>query len=444
MMIKSNLKICNMKRKIYLIVIAGIACLGGLYSQDTLHVGESLYQKIQGAADGTTIIIKSGIHNAQAQEITITNKSLTIKGEGGEEKPLVYVEEFDVSGTDVDIILEGIEFSGATYDSLTGENTTDLEATYLINLLDGHTSCNNIIIRNCIVRNFKASAIRGDRSTNTADSIIIDNCVMYDFRGGSDYGAFRFKDDITINAFIIKNSTLYNFLNKLVDVQDVVPSQMDITVENCTFYNWGGGKTNQYLFDIQDNVQARLYVKSCILGKTNSELVTVKAFRFPPVAGLNYAEISNTVMAPDFVVDTMGAYDRVAWDKDEWNYVDYDPEFEDPENGLFYIPEGSDIWTMSPTGGPIGDPRWCVEYSDINKVFDFNKIQLYPVPSGTILNIKTDEPGLIVIYNALGIKVTEFKIKDTFVHTIDISGFAPGLYLIRLNDNPGARKFLIK
>ena len=433
-----------MKRKIYLLAFMCVSCVTGLLAQDTLHVGDDLNQMVLSAADGASIIVASGIHDAQVQAITIANKSLTIKGEKGEEKPLVYVEEFDVSGTDVDIILEGIEFSGATYDSLTGEDTTTLEATYLINLLDGHTSCNNIIIRDCIVRNFKASAIRGDRSENTADSIIIDNCVMYDFRGSSDYGPFRFKSRFTVNAFIIKNSTIYDFLNKLIDFQDVVPSQMDITVENCTFYKWGGGKNNQYLFDIQDNTQARLYIKSCIFGKTNSEQVTVRAFRFPPVDGLDYAEISNTVMTPDFIVDTTGAYDRVTWNKDEWNEVDFDPLFEDPENGNFNIPAGSDIRTMSPTGGPIGDPRWVVKYSGISKLKSIEQIQVYPNPADNILNIKTEEPCIIAVYNTMGIKVLELNIKDSSVHTLSISDLAPGLYLIKAGNKTGVQKFLTK
>jgi hypothetical protein len=443
-----NLKTYIMKRKIYLLVFMCVSCVTGLFAQDTLHVGESLYRMVLDAADEATIIVASGLHDAQDQSIPIANKSLTIKGEEGEEKPLVYVEEFDVSGTDVDIILEGIEFSGATLiDSLTGEeDVEDLESSYLINLEEEtHKSTNNIIIRNCIVRNFERSAIRGDRQPeHTADSIIIDNCIMYDFRGGGNYGPFRFKSRITVNAFIIKNSTIYDFLNKLIDFQDVVPSQMDITVENCTFYKWGGGETRQYLFDIQDNTQARLYIKSCIFGKTNaSDTVIVRAFRFPD-GGLDYAEISNTVMTPDFIVDTTGAYDRVIWNKDEWNEVGFDPEFEDPENGNFNIPEGSPIRQMSPTGGPIGDPRWVVMYSGVSELKNIAQIQVYPNPADNYLNIKTEGPCIVAIYNTMGMKVRELDIMDSSVYTVNITGLSPGLYLIKAGNKTGVQKFLIK
>jgi hypothetical protein len=444
-----NLITYIMKRKTYLLVFMCVFCVAGLFAQDTLHVGESLYHMILDADDGATIIVASGLHDAQDQSIMIANKSLTIKGEEGEEKPLMYVEEFDVSGTDVDIILEGIEFSGATLiDSLTGEeDVEDLESSYLINLEEQtHVSTNNIIIRNCIVRNFERSAIRGDRSPeHTADSIIIDNSILYDFRGGGDYGPFRFKSRITINAFVIRNSTLYNFFNKLIDFQDIVPSQMDITVENCTFYNWGGGtKDGQYLFDIQDNTQARLYIKSCILGKTNTtDTVTVRAFRFPD-GGLDHAEITNSALTPDFIVDPVGSIDSIEWDKKEWNEKDFDPEFEDPENGNFNIPEDSPIRQMSPTGGPIGDPRWVVMYSGISELKNIAQIQVYPSPADNILNIKTEGPCIVAIYNTMGMKIRELSIKDSSVYTLNISDLTPGLYLIKAGNKTGIQKFLIK
>lgn len=442
-----NLKVYIMKRKIYLLAFICVLSVTGLLAQDTLHMGDDLNQMVLNAADKATIIVGSGIHDAQAQDITVANKSLILKAEQGAEKPKIYISRFDVSGTDVDIILEGIEFSGATLiDSLTGEeNTVDLEADYLVNLLEGHTSCNNIIIRDCIVRNFERSAIRGDRTANTADSIIIENSILYDFRGGGDYGPFRFKDDITINAFIIKNSTLYSFFNKLIDFQDVVPSQMDITVENCTFHNWGGGtKDAQYLFDIQDNTQARLYIRSCILGKTNhTELVTVRAFRFP-AGGLNYAEISNSVLTPDFIVGPIGSIDSVDWDKKEWNEVGFDPEFEDPDNGNFSIPEGSAIEQMGPTGGPIGDPRWIYSASDLIELKNTDLIKVYPNPADNYLNIKTDEPCTVVIYNTMGMIVRELNFKDSSVYTINVADLAPGLYLVKIENKTGAQKFLIK
>ncbi len=433
-----------MKRKVYLLTFLCIFGIAGLFAQDTLHVGESLYQMVQDAEDGATIIIATGLHDAQDVGIDV-NKSITIKGAEGPEKPLVYISQFDLLGTDINFAVEGIEFSGATLvDSLTGEEDTEtLASSYLINLADGHTSSGNLVIRDCEVRNFDRSAIRGDRSANTADSIIIDNSILHDFRGGGDYGPFRFKDDITFNAFVIKNSTIYDFLDKLVDCQDILDGTvMDVRVENCTFYAWGGGKDAQYLFDIQDDTDARLYINSCIFGKTNNELVSVRAFRFQDDA---YAEITNTVMAPDFIVDTVGAYDRVDWDKDEWNEVDLDPEFEYPDTGNFTLPEESPLRQMSPTGGPIGDPRWATTPPvGISRVRSMDPLQVYPNPATAVINIKTDGPCRGAIYNSAGVKVLELNIKDESVHAVNITGLVPGLYLIKLDDKKAVQRFLVK
>jgi hypothetical protein len=433
-----------MKKKLYSLIFISVIFLGNAYAQDTLHVGESLIQKVAGAADGATIVVKSGVHDAQDEAVFIENKSLTIKGEEGDEKPKVFIKQIDVTGTGIDLTFEGLDLTGATLvDSVTGEeDTTVLVADYLINLVEDHVSSDDIIFRDCIVRNFERSVIRGDRSpAHTADSIVIDNCIMHDFRGGGDYGPFRLKKNITINTFIIKNSTMYDFLNKLIDCQDIVTSQLDVIIENCTFYAWGGGKDAQYLFDIQDNETARLYIKSCILGKTNSESVTVRAFRSLEDA---YAEIKNTAMAPDFIVDTTGAYDRVPWDVDEFNEVDFDPEFEYPDTGNFNIPAGSELRQMSPTGGPIGDPRWIIFYSGIEDHDISSQIQVYPNPASKLIFIKSEKPGIISIYNILGVKVREVKIQSMSLHTLDISNLTPGLYFMELNNNSIVQKILIR
>jgi hypothetical protein len=439
-----NLKLNDMKRKVYLLTFLCTFCIAGLFAQDTLHVGESLNALVQAADPGATIIIASGLHDAQDVGIDVT-KSLTIKGTEGPAKPLVYINQFDINGTDIDFKLEGIEFSGAfLVDSLTGEENVDTVArSYLINLVDGHQSCGNLVIRDCLVRNFERSAIRGDRSANTADSIIVDNSILHDFRGGGDYGPFRFKDDITFSAFVIRNSTLYDFMDKLIDNQDTPDgTEMDIRIENCTFYAWGGGKADQYLIDIQDDTDARLYINSCIFGKTNHEEVTVRAFRFLDDA---YAEITNTAFAPDFIVDTVGAYDRVDWDLDEWNEVDLNPEFEDPDAGNFTLPEESPLRQMSPTGGPIGDPRWATTVEvGTGKARTVAAMHLYPNPATGVINIKVEGPCKGAIYNTIGIRVMDLNIRDESVYTVDVSGFAPGLYMVKLDKDLKALRFLVK
>jgi hypothetical protein len=132
------------------------------------------------------------------------------------------------------------------------------------------------------------------------------------------------------------------------------------------------------------------------------------------------------------------------WDKKEWIEKDFDPEFEDPENGDFSIPEGSAIEQMSPTGGPIGDPRWIFGATEIIELRNTEQIQLYPIPADNYINIKTNGPCIVAIYNTMGVKVRELNLKDSTVYTINVEDLSPGLYMIKIENKTGAQKFLIK
>lgn len=433
-------------KKIYLVFFLLLLGIPALVAQDTIvNVGDKLLEKIEEAADGATIIIKPGNYKAAWREIKI-NKSLTIKGEPGSPKPVVYLKRFDLEGTDINIHLEGIEFSGATIDSLTWiEDTVTLRGEYLLNLTTNLNSANLLYVNDCIIRNLERSAIRGDRKTYTVDSIVWNDCIFYDYRGGGDYGPFRLKSQITFNAFVVKNSTFHKMLNKLIDCQDIVSYPMEIRVENCTLYEWGGGKTGQYLFDIQDNDQAELYIKSCIFGKTNDDPlaaipITVNGFRFIPDA---YAEITNTAMAYDFVL-TDSTYEQVGWDYTSYNLVDIDPEFEYPDTGNFMLPSGSDLLYMSPTGGIIGDPRWNPAITSTPDLKLEKELIVFPNPASNLLYVFTDQKGYLELYSSIGVKVKEFRIENgrNALHVGDLS---PGLYFLKINsDNRMVAKVIIR
>ncbi len=430
-----------MKRKIYSCLFMSFLGIGVLLSQTIVEVGDNLIQIVSSAADGETIILKPGIHVANSNNIVISNKSLTIKGEEGGEKPKVYLQEIDVTGTDVDLYLEGIDFSGADVDSLTGvENLEDLPGDYLVNLTADHTSSNVISIKNCIVRNLNRSVLRGDRAEYTVDSIIVDDCIIHDLRGGGDYGPFRTKSRITFNAFIIKNSTFYEILNKLIDCQDIIPYDMDIRVENCTFYKWGGGKDAQYLFDIQDNNKADLRITSCILGKTNADTVTVNGFRIIPGA---YSEMTNCAMTPDFTL-TDSTYETVSWDKTKSNITDFDPEFEYPDTGNFTLPQGSPLLTASPNLTIIGDPRWAPKSTGINNNLNIKSLNLYPNPASNEVIIYNTEKFMVINFiSSIGQVIRSIELKQG-INKLNIADINPGLYFIVSESGNYVNKLIIK
>ncbi|UCG27729.1 MAG: DUF4957 domain-containing protein, partial [Bacteroidales bacterium] len=374
---------------------------------------------------------------AAYREIVI-DKSLTIKGEEGQPRPVVYLKRFDLAGTDINVHLEGIEFSGATVDSLTWiEDTVTLRGEYLLNLTTDLNSANVLSVKNCIIRNLTRSALRGDRKAYTVDTIMWDDCIFYDYRGGGDYGPFRTKSQITFNTFIVQNSTFHKMLNKLIDCQDIVSYPMKIFVENCTFYEWGGGKSGQYLFDIQDNDQAELYIHSCIFGKTNDDPnatpdpITVNGFRFLPEA---YAEITNTAMTVDFVL-TDSTYEEVGWDKTEYNLVDVEPGFAYPDTGNFTLPMGSDLLIMSPSGGIIGDPRWDPALVYIPQIPPAGTgMKVYPNPAFGFIHVVVEKQDVLSLYSSIGIKMKEYQV-NSGLNTLDLEKLPPGFYFLRADSN---------
>lgn len=348
-----------MKKSIYSFVLAcSFLTTGLLQAQHRIPVvpGDDLIAKVAAAADKDTLVLEPGFYKANYTSM-IVDKSLAIISENLADMPKVYLKKFELKGSNISFHLEGIEFSGFYVDSLTHVERTDTvpSADYLIDLTTEFVSGKDIVVKSCIVRNLNRSVVRGDRLAYTVENFLFDDLIVYDLRGGGDYGPFRMKSNIKFNTFTLRNSTMYNMLNKLIDLQDIPDYPMDVTVENCTFYKWGGGKTGNFLFDIKTNTQASLYLRNNIFGKTNaSETVVVNGFRVPVAA---YMEITTSVFTPDFVVKD-SAYEVVSWDKNEYVETNVDPEWADPDNGNFTLPVNSPLLQMSYEGGIIGDPRW--------------------------------------------------------------------------------------
>jgi len=427
-----------MKRKIYFLFVLTLMSLPVLFAQNRVVVapGDNLIAAIDSASAGDTIVLQAGMHVARYTNMVI-DKSLAIVAETSV-KPLVYGGQIDVLGEDIDIYIEGIEYSGATVDSLTGaENLDELEGDYFLNLHSDLVSCGDITVKNCIIRNLNRSVVRGDRAAYTVENFLFDNIIVTDLRGGGDYGPFRLKSKITFSTFTITNSTFYNILNKLIDNQDTPSHDMEFLIRNCTFYGWGGGKNAQYLFDINTNDQAKLIIQDCILGKTNDDPLadppfTVNGWRFVE-GGIAYSEMITSVMTPDFVL-TLGTYDDIIWSLADYNQVDVDPDFANPEAGDFTLPEESPLLEASQTGGIIGDPRWHPDYGVGVEEHSTINISIYPNPADRVISLAMDNAlagSDVSIYNTIGSKVKHFTsvLSNT---SLDISDLEPGLYFIKV------------
>jgi len=421
-------------------MFAALASAGIAQNTITVVEGDDLITKVAEAADGDTIAIQPGFHVAHYDNVLV-NKSLSFISTDKNVKPLVFIKQFDIEGTDLKILFEGINFSTATVDSAaqTVDTTTLFSAdSYFINLTSNHVSMNSLTIRNCVIRNVGRAVLRGDRVANTAENILIDNCMIYDQRGAGDYGPFRTKSNIDITNFTIQNSTFYAITNRFIDMESA-PGSPTVIVKNCTFHRWGGGKTGQYLFDMKNNTTAVLKIQSCILGKTNeNELVAVNGFRVPLASTM---EMTNSCMAPDFVC-TDSAYSAVTWDKTEFNLEDTDPGFEDPDNGNFMLPEESDLLQWSPDGTVIGDPRWDPTPEVGTQRYTLNTVKVYPNPASEYFTIDIKGLNKVQLYNVSGQLVKQFD--NVFGNSmIPVSGLEKGLYLLKVSGDDTASGLLM-
>ena len=121
-----------MKKLLFFLFFISLPGVFRAEGQIIVNEGDDLIQAITDAPYGAEIVVMPGIHVANEAEIGI-DKSLTIRGETGGPKPVIYIQELGISGTDVNITVEGIEFSGATIDTLTFiEDTVTLMGDYLL------------------------------------------------------------------------------------------------------------------------------------------------------------------------------------------------------------------------------------------------------------------------------------------------------------------------
>ncbi|MBN2806907.1 MAG: DUF5123 domain-containing protein [Prolixibacteraceae bacterium] len=423
-------------KKIYTLSMAIMLSLTMLYAQNevVVNVGEDIISKVAEVEAGGTLLIMPGVHKASYANILV-DKSMTIKNAGGINDTRVHINQIDVPANGVSLTIEGIIWSGAEVDSLTGVETVsegDLEGDYFLNFISGESQTfGDIVVKNCIINHFNRSAIRGDRDSYYAKNIRFENCILNDYRGGGDYGPFRMKSKITFDKFELVNCTMYNIPNKLIDLQDMADFPCEVKINHCTFYNWGGGKTGQYLFDIRSNQEASLMISNSIFGKTMvEEEVTVNGWRVadPDGNAIKNNEISFTVMSPDFILDA-GTYAETTFNKKEYNY-DMDPGFTDPENGNFQIPDGSDLFQMSSEGTLVGDPRWATGPVSAEK-WNLPEIKVYPTIVSDMVYIDMDQhvTASLKIYSSQGKLV---KTIDAIAGSsaIDVSDFQRGSYFI--------------
>ena len=64
-----------------------------------------------------------------------------------------------------------------------------------------------------------------------------------------------------------------------------------------------------------------------------------------------------------------------------------------------------------------------------------NDVAIYPNPANDVINVKGEDIQCVEIYNSIGLKVLDRNVNDS--ESIDIAGFASGIYFVRVIDREG-------
>lgn len=330
----------------------------------------SLQALIDAAPAGATIMFTGETTYDYSGEYIYLRKSITLVGEPGVARPVLYTKGILLSGdaasTSIDAItLQRIEFSGMAWDGQTeniaAEPAAQLLSVDLKNTPELHVT--DLKVRDCVVRNFANSFIELISGATTSPTVRIgtievDNVLAYDLgRNKTDYASFisitSDKRDAFCQKFIIRNSTFHHLMRGLIEMRGITGcSNPTITIENCTFDEIGNdrpmtagswaGTNNGMLKPFLDfkSASAKLEIVGCLFGKMYATKISNTFSQGATITANNSYMLTSSKSEISKGVETLsdlgGTADSLFPDRAQYDYRI------SPDAGV----------------GNIGDPRW--------------------------------------------------------------------------------------
>ena len=341
---------------------------------------------IDGATDGATILFEQGTYDYSAIEIVIP-KSLTLIGEPGMPRPIVYVKAFLLGGkqtaTETNIstfTLRRLECSGYKLNGTAEQHDAEPNRK-LVSCTMGlthHVNVGNLLIEDCIVRNYTNSVVELVENLSASSSyrarfeeICINKCICFDLgRNRNNYPSvisITNKNDKNgyCRRYNITNSTFHNLARGIIEARVFTTidgyANPEMNVANCTFDRmgykhvadgeWWGDNTEavKNVFDCKATdvtTDITVQLTGCIFGEMHTDLLSEKF-----VQGVNTNAILTYMLADSKKLISTGTtlLDPIPYSADEL--------FPDRDNGNYAIAkEGA--WQTA------GDPRWLPNAED--------------------------------------------------------------------------------
>lgn len=312
-----------------------------------VHPEDDLSAIIASAGDGDELILYPGEYLAYQGSITL-NKSISIKGLLPHDKPIIYVQ-FMLEDGIPDIEISDIEMVGEYIDATT---TSDELLDYAFKYNSADVSFGSLIVKGCIIHNYKKSLVSTGSNAFSLELLLIDNCTISNiYNDGGDFIDFRMS---YVANLTISNSTLVNIAT--VNTRDFI--RMDgstkdntyddgtrtpeIEVSNCTMYNIMNSASSMKRFFYIRWSQHTLKSKNNLFANMGVSIYSNQPLTLQPECSYN-----NYFNADGYFTDVAG----VKIDNSS-NYTTLDPGFVDADNGNFTITNQTLL------DNSVGDPRW--------------------------------------------------------------------------------------
>ncbi|MCD7901830.1 MAG: DUF5123 domain-containing protein [Bacteroides sp.] len=265
----------------------------------------------------------------EIESLTIPSGIETIYFSGGRRNGVI--PELYLASVTMEKPLTAIAFQNVILDARSNSGN------YVFNI--GNSNCfKNIYFQGCQIRNIGRSLIRLNGSGLEVESIVIDNCILQNI-GASGYGMFNMgKDDMTVSSFIIRNTTMIDMGDQLMDIRKGLGNLLINQSIFCN-YNVGPGR----LFYIRAQPQSMTITNSIFTGTNNNVKIDASSND-----ASSYLKFFSCYVTSDLVVNNRPFTEAVTLE------MTSEELFTDPRNGDFTIKEGVKFVGE----GKAGDPRW--------------------------------------------------------------------------------------
>lgn len=285
----------------------------------------------------------------------------------------------------------------------------------------------NFVFENCIFHDFKDNIIHGMKDDYARgliqDSVFIDNVVVYNAKHFLQY------KHVSLHHLEMTNSTIYDLQGMALKIGKIgyrcvlehpgkpyVPvTDETITptgfIDHCTMNNLG---------DIHGHVQIDEAYHT--LKISNSIISNQQEFNQPPVY-LNEAVVDSAIIFSNTCFWNTAGFNNT--NKLVYIFQDtilMDPDYKNPTEPDFSLPEDSPLLTFSNDNSAIGDPKWKFYITSVANFIQNESLSLNCFPNPFSENLKINyslkhrNSVSVKIYNLMG---TEIK---TLINRTEIAG----------------------